>query len=67
MRKLDILSDNMESKLLLKIDTTYTYTEEKERDSLRIYREGNLLHFSIGNTDNSVDYIFDLKNKKLFY
>ncbi len=66
-RKLDILSDNMESKLLLKIDTTYTYTEEKERDSLRIYREGNLLHFSIGNTDNSVDYIFDLKNKKLFY
>lgn len=66
-KKIDIITTDLESKLLLKIDTQYTYEVEKERASLRIYKEGNLLHFSVVNSVGTTDYIFDLKNKKLFY
>ena len=65
-KKLDIVDTNLKSKLLLKVDTSYGYTTEKERDSLNIYLENNLLHFNIINDDNITYYIFDLKNNKLF-
>lgn len=65
--KIDIITTDLESKLLLKIDTQYTYEVEKERASLKIHKEGNLLHFSVVNSSGTTEYIFDLKNKKLFY
>ena len=65
-KKLDIVDSNLKSKLLLKIDTSYEYTTEKERESLDIYLENNLLHFNIINDNNITNYIYDLKNNKLF-
>ena len=64
--KLDILNTDLRSNLLLKIDTFYNYQIEKERESLNLYQEGNLLHFTIYKEDNSIKYIYDLKNNKLF-
>ena len=66
-KKIDILDTNLNSQLLLKIDTDYSYTKEKERASLDLYREGNLLHFRVINDNEITNYIFDIKNKKLFY
>ena len=65
-RKIDILDKNLKSYLLIKLDTFYNYQIEKERESLNFYREGNLLHFTIYKEENSVNYIYDLKNNRLF-
>jgi len=66
-KKLDILNNKLQSQLLIKIDTEYEYKVEKERESLNLYTEGNLLHFTIDSKTNQVNYIYDLKNNKLFY
>ena len=65
-KKLDILNPNLESNLLLKLDTYYEYEVEKERATLNIYVENNLLHFSIYDPNGTTNYIYDIKNKKLF-
>ena len=65
-RKLDIVDRNLKTKLLLKVNTSYEYKIEKERDSLNFYLENNLLHFNIINDDNITYYIYDIKNNKLF-
>jgi len=65
-KKLDILNKDLNSNLLLKIDTLYNYQIEKERGSLNFYREANLLHFTIDKEENSINYIYDLKNNRLF-
>ena len=65
-KKLDITDTNLNSKLLLKIDTFYEYTTEKERDSLNIYIDNNLLHLSIVSENGIAYYIYDLKNNKLY-
>ena len=41
--KIDILDKNLNSTLLLKINTFYSYTTEQERDSLNIYSDGKHL------------------------
>lgn len=66
-KKIDILDLDLKSNLLLKIDTAYEYTKEEERGSLEIHKENNLLHFSVVNGTDTNEYIFDIKNKKLFY
>ena len=64
-KKLDIVDSNLNSKLLLKINTYYKYSTEKERESLNIQIEGNILRFTIDGTESSTNYIYDIKNKKL--
>ena len=66
-KKLDILDTKLRSQLIIKLDTEYTYQEEKDRASLNLYTEGNLLHFTIDGANNQTKYIYDLKNNKLFY
>ena len=65
-KKIDILDSSLTSNLLLKIDTSYSYTEEKERESLNLHKEGNLLHFDVYGVESTTAYIYDLKNNKLF-
>ena len=66
-KQLDILDTNLNSKLLMKIDCTYEYKTEKERNTLNINANDIFVTFTI--YDNSTDYntyYYDLKNNKLF-
>ena len=66
-KKLDILNNNLKSNLILKVDTYYTYETEWERSSLNISRDDIFLSFSIAtDNDNVTNYIYDIKNKKLY-
>jgi len=65
-KKIDIIGTDLKSKLLMKIDSYYEYTTEKERDSLNFYKRDNFLYFSVLIDDNKkIQYIYDLKNNKL--
>ena len=46
-KKIDILDTNLNSTLLMKINTFYEYTVEKERDSLEIYSDGEYIYFKV--------------------
>lgn len=66
-KQFDILDNNLISKLLMKIDCHYDYKVEKESATLNIRKKDNLVLFSIYVTnDEYTNYIFDLKNNKLF-
>lgn len=65
-KKIDILDSNLNSTLLMKIDTFYEYTAEKERDSLHIYSDGKYIYFRVFKNDTEyVDYMYKIKDKKL--
>ncbi len=66
-RKIDIVNSDLNSQLLLKIDTEYEYHRVEERNTLNLYTEANLLHFTVFKNNDYTNYIFDLKNNKLFY
>lgn len=64
--KLDILNTNLDSTLLMKIDTFYEYTTEQERDSLQIYSDDEFIYFKVFvNEDEYIAYKYDIKNNKL--
>lgn len=64
--KLDILDENLISKLLIKIDCKYTYQKEKERESLNIKEDTKFIYFTIYNENNElIEYIYDKNNNKL--
>lgn len=64
--KIDILDANLKSTLLLKIDTFYSYTTEKERDSLNIYSDGENVYFRVFIDEyNYNSYVYGITNKKL--
>lgn len=64
--KVDILTDELNSTLLIKIDTFYNYTTEKERESLNLRSDGNYIYFNIFNDKYEITkYKYDIKNKKL--
>lgn len=66
-KQLDILDNNLKSKLLMKIDCHYEYRVEKEKASLNIRKKDNLILFSIyDNATKYTNYIFDMKNQKLY-
>ena len=67
-KKIDIIDSTLKSLLILKLDTYYNYDREEERGTLNLYKEGNLLHFSIvtDKDGNQINYIYDIKNKKLY-
>lgn len=62
---IDILDENLNSLLLMKIKTHYKYGVEKERNSLNLFSDSKYLVFTLVNEDNSkTEYKFDIKNKK---
>ena len=65
--KLDIIDSNLNSALILKLDTYYKYEVEKERSSLKLNKKGNILTFSIIQDEDKINnYIYDIKNKKIY-
>ena len=63
----DILDYNLKSKLIMKFNTYYPYTTEAEQGTLNIKTEGNIMRFTIYTSDTEyTDYIFDIKNSKLY-
>ena len=65
-KKIDILNNKLNSTLIMKIDSFYNYTTEKERDSLNIYSDGKNLYFRVYSNENEyVDYVYNIKSKKL--
>ena len=67
-KKIDILNNELHSKLLMKINTYYPYKNDDEINSLNIYTKGNLLFFSVysGNSDEFKEYVYDILNNKLY-
>lgn len=62
---IDILDDNLNSLLLMKINTYYKYDTEKERGSLNLYGDGDYLYFSvIGQNQVQTNYKFNITNNK---
>lgn len=66
-KKIAILDNNLKSKLLIKPNTFYSYKTERERNSLNVYRENNLLHFSVILDQNKItNYTYDITNSRLY-
>ena len=64
--KIDILDKNLNSTLLLKINTFYSYTTEQERDSLNIYSDGENIYFKVYTDEfNYNNYVYSINGKKL--
>ena len=66
-KKIDILNGNLNSTLLIKVDSFFDYTTEKERDSLNIYIDDNILYFDVFiNESEYTTYKYNISTKKLF-
>lgn len=64
-KKINILDGDLNSILLMKIDTYYEYKTEWERESLNLHGKGNYLYFSIVDENGiEINYIYDTKNKR---
>lgn len=64
--KIDILDINLNSTLLMKIDTFFEYTVEKERDSLDIYSDEEFIYFKVYNNERDyVQYKYNILEKKI--
>ena len=65
-KKIDILDSNLNSVLLMKIDSFYDYSTEREKGSLDIYSDGEYIYFNVFiNETEYTSYKYDIKNKKL--
>ena len=65
-KKIDILNQNLNSTLVMKLDSFYEYKTEKEKGSLDIYCDGEFIHFNVFiNETEYTSYKYDIKNKKL--
>jgi hypothetical protein len=64
--KIDFLNHSLKSTLLMKIETFYDYTTEKERDSLKIRIDNDNIYFRVFlNESEYVEKIYNIKNKKI--
>lgn len=64
--KIDILDSNLNSTLLMKIDSYYSYTTEEERESLNISTDGINIYFDVLiNETEYTKYIYNIKSKKI--
>ena len=64
--KIDILNSNLKSTLLMKIDSFYSYTTEKERGSLKIRTDNNNIYFRVFINENEyTEYVYNVSNKKM--
>lgn len=65
-KKIDIMTTDLKSTLIMRITTYYDYAIEKERDSLNIKIRDDILYFNVRNKDEKyTSYKYDLKNKKI--
>lgn len=64
--KINILDTNLDSLLLMKIDSFYEYTTGKERESLKFYFDGENICFNVFVDENKIEsYKFNISQKKL--
>jgi len=64
--KIDVLTLDFNSTLVMKINTFYDYTIEKERDSLNLYSDGEYIYFNVYTNENEYSsYKYSLDSKKL--
>ena len=65
-KKIDILNTNLNSVLLMKINTFYEYTTGQERDSLNVHSDGDFIYFNVFiNEEEYTTYKYSIKEKKL--
>lgn len=65
-KKIDILDNNLNSTLLMKIDCFYEYISEKERKSLDIYSDDKYIYFKVFiNSSEYKEYRYSIVDKKL--
>ena len=65
-KKIDILTTDLTKTLLMKINTFYEYKIEKERDSLKIQQENDILYFNVYTSETEyTTYSYNIKTKKL--
>ena len=65
-KKIDILNNNLKSTLLMKIDSFYGYTTEKERVTLKIRTDNNNIYFRVFlNETEYTEYTYNVVTKKL--
>ena len=65
-KQIDIVDTNLESKLIMKINSHYSYGVEKERASLNIHKRDNYIYFSVYENNGYTKYMFDIKSNKLY-
>lgn len=64
--KIDILTLDFDSTLLMKINTFYSYTTEKERDSLSLRVDNGFIYFNVYTSeDDYTTYKYNIESKKL--
>ena len=65
-KKIDFLNHNLKSTLLMKIDTFYEYTTEKERASFKIRTDNDNIYFRVFvNEMEYVEMVYNIKDKKI--
>ena len=65
-KKIDILTTDLKSTLLMKINTFYKYSTEKERDTLNISYDDLYIYFKVFTTKNEYkEYKYNFVEKKL--
>ena len=65
-KEINILDNKLETKLLMKINTYYSYNREGERKSLNIKTDDNYIYFTVFvDEEKYTNYKYDYKNNKL--
>ncbi len=65
--QLDIVDYNLRTKMIMKINTYYPYTNEVEQGTLNIKTDANTIRFTVYTSDTEyTEYLFDVKNSKLY-
>ena len=65
-KKIDIMTVDLKSTLLMKINTFFDYTTEKERESLNLYSDGEYIYFDVFTSENEyTSYKYHIATKKL--
>ena len=65
-KKIDIMTVDLKSTLLMKINTFFEYKAEKERDSLNLHSDGEYLYFDVFTSENEyMSYKYNIALKKL--
>lgn len=65
-KKIDIITVDFKSTLLMKINTFFNYTTEKERDSLNLRTDGEYIYFDVFTSENEYSsYKYNILTKKM--
>ena len=65
--KIDILNENLDSKLIMKIDTEYSYTNSNERNSLNINSDKEYIYFSVYKDEKYIKYKYSKERNAISY